>query len=58
LVVVEPGDVEQFLRPLSIRCLPGVGPKTRKALAAVGVHTVGDLADLPRRQLEERFGEH
>ena len=58
LTIVEPGAVEEFLRPLSVKCLPGVGPKTRQALAALGVKTVGDLADIQREQLEARFGEH
>jgi DNA polymerase-4 len=58
LTIVEPGEVEEFLRPLSVKCLPGVGPQTRRALAELGVRTIGDLADIPLGQLEARFGEH
>jgi DNA polymerase-4 len=57
LVVVEPGGVEEFLRPLEVRRLPGVGPKMREALSAIGIKTIGQLAELPRETLEERFGE-
>jgi nucleotidyltransferase/DNA polymerase involved in DNA repair len=56
LVVVEPEEVEQFLRPLEVRRLPGVGPKLQQALTALGVRTIGDLADRPREELQERFG--
>jgi DNA polymerase-4 len=58
LVVVEPGTVEAFLRPLAIGRLWGVGPRTREALEALGIRTVGDLADFDRRRLTARFGPH
>ncbi|MSQ22243.1 MAG: DNA polymerase IV [Dehalococcoidia bacterium] len=44
LVVVEPGTEHQFLSPLPVRCLPGIGPKAEERLAKEGIATLGDLA--------------
>jgi DNA polymerase-4 len=58
LVVVQPGCVEAFLRPLPIGRLWGVGPRTREALETIGIHTIGDLAATDAKLLSERFGQH
>ncbi len=58
LVIVDPGQVEEFLRPLPVSRLPGVGPKLHEALGELGIRTVGDLAAVPRGELEQRFGEY
>ncbi|HUS21186.1 MAG TPA: DNA polymerase IV, partial [Aeromicrobium sp.] len=47
LVVVPPGTEREFLAPLAIERLWGVGPSTRKALEDYNVRTIGDLAALP-----------
>jgi DNA polymerase-4 len=62
-VFVVPADgVEAFLRPLPVEALWGVGPTTARALAKLGVHRVGDLADTPadtlRRTVGVAAGEH
>lgn len=57
LTMVEPDEVEEFLRPLQVERLPGVGPKMQESLREMGVHTIGELAKIPREVLEERFGE-
>jgi DNA polymerase IV len=56
LVVVEPGLEGQFLHPLPVGLLWGVGPKTRERLASVGIHTVGDLAATDPDNLERILG--
>jgi len=56
LVVVEPGEVQTFLRPLPVRRLFGVGQHTEAILAELGVSTIGELADLPCELLEGRLG--
>ncbi|HXG41618.1 MAG TPA: DNA polymerase IV [Dehalococcoidia bacterium] len=56
LLVVPLGQEEQFLAPLPVGALPGVGRKTERVLAALGVATVGDLARVPRDLLVRRFG--
>ncbi|MDQ3871927.1 MAG: DNA polymerase IV [Chloroflexota bacterium] len=56
LVVVQPGQEAQFLAPLPIERLWGVGAHTRAALAEYGVGTIGDLAVLPEDVLTRRFG--
>jgi DNA polymerase-4 len=51
LLVVEPAGEHEFLRPLSVGKLWGVGAKTEKKLNAVGLETVGEVADLPLETL-------
>jgi DNA polymerase-4 len=58
LVVVQPGQEADFLAPLPITRLWGVGARTAEALREFGVTTIGDLAGLDRGVLERRFGKH
>lgn len=58
LVVVAAGDEAEFLAPLPIRRLWGVGPKAQAALAEYGVTTIGQLAAMAPRTLNRRFGRH
>ena len=44
LVVVPPGDQAEFLAPLPVGKLWGIGPKTAERLMAEGVDTIGALA--------------
>ncbi len=45
-LILEEGKV-QFLRPLPVRTLYGVGKVTEQALKQLGIETVGDLQDYP-----------
>jgi DNA polymerase-4 len=54
--VVEPGKELDFLHPLPIRALWGVGPATGRRLDGIGVRTIDDLAALPPRSLERLLG--
>jgi DNA polymerase-4 len=54
---IVPGHEAQFLAPLDVRKIPGVGKVTERNLHASGIRKVGDLAALERRFVEERFGQ-
>lgn len=58
LQVVPPGAEADFLAPLPADALWGVGPKTAERLHALGIHTIGDIARWPERDLVRRFGKH
>jgi DNA polymerase IV len=47
LTLVPEREKVQFLRPLAVRALYGVGKVTEQALHHAGVRTVGDLQDYP-----------
>ncbi|MGD0575640.1 MAG: DNA polymerase IV [Anaerolineales bacterium] len=56
VTVVPPGGEAQFLAPLPIEALWGVGPKTAAKLHELGVETIGDLARQSERELRARYG--
>jgi nucleotidyltransferase/DNA polymerase involved in DNA repair len=56
LVVVEPGNEQAFLRPLPVERLWGVGEKTAQRLHALGLRTIGELAQVPLALLERSLG--
>ncbi len=56
--VVPAGEEAKFLAPLPADMLWGVGPKTNARLAELGIHTIGDIASWPERELVNLFGEN
>ena len=57
LVVVEPGAVRDFLAPLSVQEVHGVGPVTASEFHELGIETAGDLAAADPATIQERFGQ-
>jgi DNA polymerase-4 len=56
LVVVPAGGVREFLAPLPVARLWGVGPKTEEVLLRRGLKRIGDVAGSDRAQLERELG--
>ena len=56
LTTVREEDVAEFLAPLPVRTIPGVGPKTESELAAVGVKLIKDMRRFPQEELHAMFG--
>jgi DNA polymerase-4 len=57
LVWVAPGREERFLAPLPVRKIPGIGEVTERALRALGIETVEQIAAVPQEKLEKIFGQ-
>src|SRR5215472_16180400 len=57
LVLVPPGSEARFLAPLPVRKIPGIGEVTERALRALGIESVEQLAAHRQEQLEEIFGQ-
>ncbi|MCH8829624.1 MAG: DNA polymerase IV [Planctomycetes bacterium] len=57
-VVVEPGREQEFLDPLPISRLWGVGRATGEKLQKLGVQTIGQLRQLSADLLHQQFGKH
>ncbi|MBW2466552.1 MAG: DNA polymerase IV, partial [Deltaproteobacteria bacterium] len=56
LTVIAPGTEAEFLSPLPIKRLWGVGKKIQEALKLLGIKTIGDLAGFSPKLLEQKFG--
>ncbi|MEI6127741.1 MAG: DNA polymerase IV [Pseudomonadota bacterium] len=56
LTVVPPEKVREFLDPLPVEKLWGVGHVTRESLLVLGVKTIGDLSRIAENVLESKFG--
>jgi len=56
LFVIKPADAVDFLTPLAVERLPGVGKVTGRRLVTLGVKTVGELRSIELSDLQGQFG--
>ena len=56
LTVLTMADLSDRIWPLPVRKVNGIGPKAGAKLAALGIETVGELAQQPREALVLNFG--
>jgi len=56
LTIVAEDQVQQFLDPLPIRRVWGIGPKTEKQFASLGVSTIAGIRGLTQDALKRKFG--
>ncbi|NUP02487.1 MAG: DNA polymerase IV [Nonomuraea sp.] len=57
MLVVPEGQVVDFLHPLPVSALWGVGERTEQSLVRLGIRTVGDLARVPLNTLQRELGQ-
>lgn len=57
LLEVKANEIVDFLTPLKIERLWGVGPKTAEVLHQLRIQTIGELAQIPLLDLRKHFGE-
>ncbi len=56
MTVVRPEDVRDFLFPMQVSKIPGIGEKTTEALNGMGISTVEELSNCDVQLLKEKFG--
>lgn len=56
ILQVTPGDEQDFLAPVAVGLLPGVGTATRRELREFGIHTVGQLRALGEETVLRLYG--
>ncbi|MEG0323843.1 MAG: DNA polymerase IV, partial [Raoultibacter sp.] len=58
LTIVYPGREKDFLAPLPIRTMSGIGPAAEQALKAHNIQTLGDLAKADEALMRRIFGKN
>lgn len=58
LTVVLPGTEAEFLAPLPVRAMSGIGKASEKRLSDLGIHTLGQLASQDPERMQAIFGVH
>lgn len=58
ITIVWPGQEAEFLAPLPIALMPGIGPSTASRLTGLGIRTLGELAQLDESDAVHALGSH
>jgi len=56
LTIVSPDKIDEFLEPLKIRTIPGIGKKTDERFSEMNLETIQDLKKLDVFTLNKEFG--
>jgi DNA polymerase IV len=57
MLEIEQSRILEFLHPLPVSAMWGVGPKTNEELQRIGLTTIGDIAQTPRATLIRALGQ-
>ena len=57
-ILVEFGKEKEFLAPLRVNKMPGIGEKAFHALLDIGIETIGELQEANPAMLEQQLGKH
>lgn len=57
LTIIEPGREAEFLSPLPVEKVWGVGPKTAERLRSLGFKTIGDIVRATRTEIVQLLGQ-
>jgi DNA polymerase-4 len=55
-IFIQPGKEKDFLAPLAVNKIPGVGESTYTVLKAMGIATIGDILRFSIEELEAQLG--
>lgn len=58
LTVIHMDQAENFLAPLPVRIIPGIGPVGERKLSEIGIRTCADLSGMDRKQASDLFGKN
>jgi DNA polymerase-4 len=57
-LIIPPGKEADFLGPLKVSKIPGVGEHTHRTLLEMGVEYIRDILTVPQAYLEQRLGKY
>lgn len=57
-ITIEHGLEKEFLAPLNINVIPGVGAKTERELRKYNINTIRDIQKMSREAIESILGDH
>ncbi|HWB28823.1 MAG TPA: DNA polymerase IV [Chitinophagaceae bacterium] len=55
-IFIEPGREQEFLAPLPVNKIPGVGESTFTTLKEMGIYFIGDILSKTAEEMEKRLG--
>ncbi len=58
IMVIKPGKEKEFLAPLPVIEMWGIGPKTAEEFNKLGIKTIGDVLRFPEDDLKNKFGNY
>ena len=56
ITILDPSELTTRIWPLAAKKINGIGPKANEKLAALNIHTIGELAAAPAQLLVAHFG--
>ncbi len=58
ITYIIPGMEKEFLSPMPVETIPGVGKVTQRDLNSKGIYTIGDITNLPPDYFSAAFGKY